>query len=143
MPFELHWFPLYPADFLTDEKFIQLEDHQQAWYFKLICYQWINGSIPADVKSVLAMLKPSTSPADGELELVLDLCFVAGKVKKTLVNAKLEKIRQEQIKLREARSLGGKVRAQNLRNKRLMNGDIEEAQLVDSTSTEDGQQADS
>ena len=42
------WFPLYAADFLSDPKVVVLNNEELGIYFRLLCYHWIDGSLPDD-----------------------------------------------------------------------------------------------
>jgi len=109
----LHWFPLYVFDWKTDEKVRLMGPIARAYYFDLLCYEWIEGSIPVDRNAVTALLTmpddPIDDPAQGSLldqqtrivddDAVLDqvlACFVARPSDGRLINPKLERVRIEQ-----------------------------------------------
>lgn len=49
---KLIWFPFYPADFITSESVLLLSNAEVGVYIKLLCHQWIEGTIPLDREAV-------------------------------------------------------------------------------------------
>ena len=115
---KLPWFPFYPADFLGAEKVQLMTNEQVGMYVKLLCYQWMEGSIPEKSSSAIAVLRlgwgDETEMKD--FQNVLETCFVKHPTEKgRLINKRLDAIRcgQEEISLRkqEAGRLGGIAKA--------------------------------
>jgi uncharacterized protein YdaU (DUF1376 family) len=50
------WFPFYAADWLADEDVELMTLEQQGAYVRLLCYQWREGSIPADPNKIRNLL---------------------------------------------------------------------------------------
>ncbi len=59
----LPWFPLYAGDWIRDEDVQCMSRASEADYLRLLCYQWAEGSIPADPRKIRRLLKPMS---DGE-----------------------------------------------------------------------------
>jgi uncharacterized protein YdaU (DUF1376 family) len=49
------WFPLYVADWMLDTEHMTLEE--QGAYFRLLCHQWIHGSIPLSEQGLKRILR--------------------------------------------------------------------------------------
>lgn len=91
---KLPWFPFCPIDFLTDEQVLQMNLQQVGIYLKLLCHQWIEGSIPADPLALQAMLgvglQPTTSLVVSDLLAICSLCFQKHpRVKNRLINPRM------------------------------------------------------
>ena len=108
------WFPFYANKFLSDEKVLVMNYREVGIYLVLLCHQWVQGSIPADLSRAQAMLKLGSSVAGDDadfvaLERVMDECFVphpelAGR----LINPKLADVQDSQEAKRQKLSEGGK-----------------------------------
>jgi hypothetical protein len=61
---KLPWMPFYAADWMTDEAVRLMTLEQQGAYFRLLCSQWVEGSIPADTSAIawLLGLNPNAFP---------------------------------------------------------------------------------
>jgi uncharacterized protein YdaU (DUF1376 family) len=98
----LPWFPFYVDDFLLDERVRAMSLAEVGAYVKLLCWQWREGSIPAEIH----LLKPGLSPASGELPeanlvAILRACFGfdgidAADAPFRLTNNRLSEIAKEQ-----------------------------------------------
>jgi len=115
---KLPWFPFYPADFLGAEKVQLMTNEQVGMYVKLLCYQWMEGSIPVKSSSAIAVLRlgwgDETEMRD--FNSVLETCFVKHPTEKgRLINKRLDEIRREQedisLKKQEAGRRGGMAKA--------------------------------
>ncbi len=40
------WFPVYPADWLTDQRIEIITNEGLGAYLRLLCYEWINDGLP-------------------------------------------------------------------------------------------------
>lgn len=84
------WFPMFPAEFLADEKHSLLTNEELGVYVKLLCRQWMDGSIPGDAD---ALRRLCGCNADA-LPMVLK-CFVHSQQKGRLVNRWLDMERKK------------------------------------------------
>lgn len=99
------WFKFYPRDFLVDEKVQMMSNAQVGIYIKLLCLQWLEGSVPTQCERI-ATVMPFDSDAYArtaqpynleELNTVLKLCFVPHPTRPDrLCNRKLYGILREQ-----------------------------------------------
>lgn len=115
---KLPWFPFYPADFLGAEKVQLMTNEQVGMYVKLLCYQWMEGSIPEKSSSAIAVLRLGWGDASEmtDFQDVLTNCFIKHPTEKgRLINKRLDEIRREQeeisIKKQEAGRAGGYAKA--------------------------------
>ena len=102
---KLPWFPLYAADFLTDTQDWEVESIGA--YFRLLCYQWINGSIPSDIKKISKLAGVYDS------ELIVNIWEeIQDKFHKkndgTFINKRLEKERKAKMEFLKNASESGK-----------------------------------
>jgi uncharacterized protein YdaU (DUF1376 family) len=106
---DLPWFPLYAGRFLTDEKVLLMSLEERGAYTTLLCYQWIEGSIPSDEGGLAALLRVN-GDAIAPLWHRIKGCFAPlNDTPERLVNPKLEEIREEQhSKLQQKRDAGKK-----------------------------------
>ncbi len=82
------------------------DDELVGIYIKLICHQWLRGSIPKP--DMLARTSPKAAERFAEIEHL----FVNGKIEW------VENVRQEAIDMTEARRRGGLKRAKQLKAQR-------------------------
>ena len=115
---KLPWFPFYPSDFLGAERVQLMTNEQVGMYVKLLCYQWMEGSIPEKSSSAIAVLRLGWGDTSEMTDFheVVSGCFVKHPTEKgRLINKRLDKIRleQEEISLRkqEAGRAGGHAKA--------------------------------
>ena len=115
---KLPWFPFYPSDFLGAEKVQLMTNEQVGMYVKLLCYQWMEGSIPEKSSSAIAVLRLGWGDASemADFQNVLETCFVKHPTEKgRLINKRLDAIRCEQeelsLKKQEAGRAGGHAKA--------------------------------
>jgi len=101
MPFELPYFPFYPAEFLTDVNVVLMTNEQIGCYIKLLCYQWREGSIPQD-EAKIALLLGVDSLALARLKPGLTERFPDG------INPRLNNERERAIRQHELLSQCGK-----------------------------------
>ena len=101
MPFNLPYFPFYPADFLSDMKVVLMTNEQIGCYIKLLCYQWREGFIPTDDDKIATLLKVDCQKL-ARLKPGLLECFPKG------VNSRLEIEREKAIRKHNQLSMLGK-----------------------------------
>ena len=100
-------FQFYPKDFLSDEKVLMMTNQEVGCYIKLLCYCWLEGSIPSDVNKI-AKLCGENSSVMAELWPSLKSCFKStGNYLKRLKHCRLEKEREKQDKYHKERSESG------------------------------------
>ena len=110
---KLPWFKFYPADFLTDEKVMTMTYEEIGIYLTLLCYQWMQGSIPADSSQAQAMLKLGSSHAGTDSEAKsFERVFTLGfhphpHLENRLINNRLYLIQEEQRLRSQALSAAG------------------------------------
>jgi uncharacterized protein YdaU (DUF1376 family) len=91
------WFSFYVYEFMSDERVVAMTLEQVGAYVLLMLGQWINGSIPADVPALAAILK--RTPEDmAALWAGIAPCFQPHPEKPgRLVQCRLERERAETI----------------------------------------------
>ncbi len=101
-------FQFYPKDFTSDEEQAVMTLAECGAYMRLLCSCWTNGSIPADIVKLAAIVK--TSPA--EMRKVWPAVSVKFKPHRTeegrLVNPRLAFERRKQIEFRKKQGENGK-----------------------------------
>ena len=101
-------FQMYAADFLTDVSEWSIEE--VGIYIRLLCYEWVNGTLPNDPKRLARCAHCSIQ----EFNEAWDIVQKKFKLKNDrLYNTKLEKTREQQLKYREAMSDAGKRGAES------------------------------
>ena len=103
MAFNLPYFPLYPADFLSDMRVALMTNEQVGCYIKLLCYQWREGSIPQKGEDISRLLGID-SQAYARLMPGLLECFEGG------IQPRLNQEREKAIKHHELLSKSGQKR---------------------------------
>jgi len=104
----LPFFPLYAADFLTDEVVVLVPNDGVGIYIKLLCRQWIEGSLPSCVGD-LARLTGEDEDSFCNLWDLLEHKFPAGDDGR-LRNPRLAAERAKAESIYERKSQGGKAR---------------------------------
>ena len=107
-------FQWYPKDFLADENVVLMSLEEQGAYVRLLCYCWLEGSIPGDVEQ-LARLCQTDADHMRVLWNALDKCFnLRGQEGgQRYVHLRLEAEHRKQDKHREAKSRAGSVGAKS------------------------------
>jgi uncharacterized protein YdaU (DUF1376 family) len=106
------WFAFYPYDFMGDENVIAMTLEERGAYITLLCQQWANGSIPADVPALARILKRTTEEME-TLWPAIAPCFPSHpELDFRLANARLEVERELTIKRIKGASKGGKTSAE-------------------------------
>jgi len=109
---KLPWFKFWVQDFLTDEAVIRMSNESIGVYLRMLCHQWLEGSIPSE-HEVLAKMTGSTPQVVNEvLSLVIDKYSKDGN---RLVHKRLEKDRAGMISQQEGRIKGAKKRGLQLK----------------------------
>jgi hypothetical protein len=75
---KLAWFPFYVRDWMTDEKVLAMTFAEQGVYLRLLCLQWLEGSIPASQARLERSLRLASS---GELGGTVEVADLRGVVK--------------------------------------------------------------
>ena len=98
-------FQFYPGDFLSDENIALMDNQEVGCYIKLICFCWLQKSIPREVDKIAKLCGESENEMNTMWESIRP-CF---KVKKDrLVHPRLERERKKQKKYSENRKKAGK-----------------------------------
>jgi len=113
-------FQFYPADFLSDENVVLMNNTEVGCYIKLLCYCWKQGSIPDDINKI-AKLCGETEESMAQLWIAIRCCFKNSEVGGRLMHQRLEKERKKQIEFREERAESGRKGAE-IRWKNKKNG---------------------
>jgi len=85
-------FQFYPADYLADAKVQALSIEGEGCYFRLLCYCWREGFIPADRGRLSRLCKGYDGPGIDEAVSM----FRKGRKRGTLIHGRLEQERQAQ-----------------------------------------------
>lgn len=105
---KLPWFPCYAQSLLTDENVRMMNNTEFGIYWKLICYCWIEGSIPADINKIARLIGEDSS-AMAELWLAIKDCFISDENHVgRLVNPRLEDVKKEQTARNKERAESGR-----------------------------------
>lgn len=92
-------FQFYPADFLTGTS--EMSAEEVGAYIRLLCHQWINGSLPQEVEKIARIAVCSEVAAS-----VVSLKFTRGEDGR-LRNARLEDVREKQEEYRRKQTQNG------------------------------------
>lgn len=87
-------FQFYPADFLVGTA--EMTADEVGGYIRLLCYQWTKGELPNSDKKLMQLSGVYTIP---ELNTIKSKFEVRNNG--TIVNLKMEKVRDEQVEYRE------------------------------------------
>lgn len=118
MPEKSPAFQFYPKDWLSDENVAALSKEEEADYIRLICFCWLEGSIPAELAQIELLLKPDRE-GNRMIDPVVYRCFEPDPNNPSrLVHPRLEKERKKQKDWREKCSVAGKASADARRAKR-------------------------
>lgn len=105
-------FQFYPEAYLSDINTTIMTPEQEGHYIRLLCFCWLEGSIPSQVDEIKRLLKEVSTPVEQTLEPVLK-CFKKDPKNKTkLTHKRLELERSKQQKRSEQCSSAGKKSAQ-------------------------------
>jgi uncharacterized protein YdaU (DUF1376 family) len=97
-------FQFYPKDFLADEKQAVMSCETAGAYMRLMCYAWIEGSIPDDEAACARLAGAERDLFDW---VAIRRCFQSGEAGR-LVHGRLEREREKQREYSEGRSEAGR-----------------------------------
>jgi len=104
----LKWFPLEIDAWDTDERVRRMSYAERGVYITLLCWQWREGSVPADAKVVAKALGASRRL----VARVLELGFISdGTEDQRLINRKLAQVYADQCARSEKASVAGRASA--------------------------------
>ncbi len=102
----LQWFPFYGDDWLLSPTVRKMTWEHRGVYLELLCWQWRDGSLPADPETLARMI--GATP-----EAVLEILDAFPLVNAShRANRRLESIRKEQKSLSRKRSKAGAAGAE-------------------------------
>lgn len=100
-------YPWYPSDFAGSAKVAVMTLEQEGAYRRLLDHEWQEGSIPDDLEALARICRTTTAHME-KLWKTVRKCFVKNSDEpETLVNLKLEKIRQEKIQFHAKQHTNG------------------------------------
>lgn len=99
----------FPRDFSADEHVVSMTLEQEGAYRRLLDYQWLNESIPADIGQLAAICKFIPRNRMERIWKAISPCFhpVTGREGR-LQNRKLERVRAEALEYRRRQSESGR-----------------------------------
>lgn len=99
----------YPSDYLADEHVQQMTLEAEGAYRRLLDHQWLNGSIPAEIKALAKICRKLPAGRMRKLWEMIAPCFVpADDNPLALVNRRMERVRAERVAFTEERSASGR-----------------------------------
>lgn len=102
---KLPFFKFFPADFLTDTMAMPVET--RGVYITLLCYQWLNGSIPSDDVGIARICSITTAELQPHMEYLDEKFVNTTEHNRTRVNLRLERERQKAQAFRASRVRAG------------------------------------
>ena len=102
------WFPLYVYHFSLDENVALMTNEQVGVYVRLLCHEWIHGSIPAEIPALAGLARTSVEHMEAIWEGVA-LCFTSRNGR--LINKRLEDERVKANRRLAGTRKGGKESA--------------------------------
>lgn len=98
-------FQWYPKDYLADENVVLMSLEEQGAYVRLMCFCWLEGSIPCELPKLARLC--GVSPADMErLWTGVENCFV--RVGDRMTHPRLDTERKKQDAYKEAKKKAGR-----------------------------------
>lgn len=97
-------FQLYASDFDMDTA--SWDNEEVGIYFRLLMYQWVNGSIPSDIKRLSKISRMGQKRFQNRWQIISQK--FQKKNENELVNPRMEKTREEQDNYRKLQSEAGK-----------------------------------
>jgi len=107
---KLPHFPFYARDWLTDERVMLMTLECQGAYLRLLCYQWLEGSIPSSSKNLAALCMTSVEHFEAEIWPDIRDAFASISVER-LQNPRLQAIKEDTEALVAKKSEAGKLGA--------------------------------
>jgi uncharacterized phage protein (TIGR02220 family) len=105
----LPYFPFYPADYLSDERVIGLSIVGEGCYIRMLCFQWREGSIPADRSAIVMLCKGYDGPGIDEAMSLFIIDARTGRLFQKRLRAEMEKL-SKQYKLKKIGGIEGAKR---------------------------------
>jgi len=102
---DLPWFKFYVRDFLTDQDVILMSPAERGTYVTLMCYCWLEGSLPAAPAKLARLCNVSSAEFD-DLWGTLERHFVVKRDR--LTHPRLDGLRKEALTQRQRQSEGGR-----------------------------------
>lgn len=99
-------FQFFPKEFLSSSKVCRMANAEVGIYVKLLCHEWMDGSLPTDHRQLARMVGVPFRQFSRTWEGPLSECFVERNGR--LVNPRLERARKEQIEYRRRQAEHGK-----------------------------------
>ena len=109
------WFPLYVYHFSVDENVALMTNEQVGVYIRLLCHEWIHGSIPEDLPALAGLARTTTEHMETIWPGVAP-CFTSRNGR--LINRRLEEERVQANKRLAGARKGGKGAAEKAAAKR-------------------------
>jgi len=100
-------FSLYPKDLLTSENVVAMTDEELGVYVRLLCHQWLEGSIPAEPDRLAKMMKRRRRAFD-RIWRAVGPCFPPAPDRLRLLNPRLEEERAKQEARAEVAAVNGR-----------------------------------
>lgn len=105
-------FQFYPADFLSDAKTASMTAEEIGIYTLLLCYCWIEGSLPAEQNFLSRLARTQQKKFARLFSGKISACFIFDETTNTYRHPRLEKEREKQETYRAQQSEKGKRSAQ-------------------------------
>ena len=104
-------FQFYPQDYISDINTTAMTAEQEGHYLRLLCFCWIEGSVPSDLDELLLLLKPVNGETMAVLSRVIG-CFKEddGRLYHKRLQMEKEKQRNYKKDKSEAGKKGAKAR---------------------------------
>ncbi|MBL0136947.1 MAG: DUF1376 domain-containing protein [Bacteroidetes bacterium] len=124
-------FQFYPGDWLRSLRVTMMTHEEQGIYMRLLCYCWLNGSIPKNTKQLKSLVGGRCKQQS--IEKVKEMFTQDPSHTESLVHDRLESERIKQADFRVKRSKAGKKSAE--RFKRMNNTCSTSEQQADNSSS--------
>lgn len=102
-------FQFYASDYLSSSKVQRMTLEEEGAYIRLLCYNWKDGWIPADIRKLAGMCKVSPKRMSRIWETLTDCFGPLPDDPDKLVNPRLEHTRQTLVQFRLEKAEAGKV----------------------------------
>lgn len=106
MPEQSPAFQFYPKDFLADSNVALMGNDETGIYIRLICYCWLDGSLPSSLDEIARMLPRTSAKALQRVWPIISRCFEA-RSDGRLIHKRIEAERSKQERRRRERSASG------------------------------------
>ena len=116
------WMPLYVYEFIADRNVQAMELDELGAYFRLILTQWVNGSVPEDIRALARLLHRDVETMERIWEALKGCYRPHPELAGELVQGRVEEERAVALARLAGSSKGGTVRAQKVREKKLRRG---------------------